>query len=49
VLRIFMVVLYILIVMYDLFYVFRFSVLFYVLFGVNVYCTTATRCQPNCS
>jgi len=26
-----------------------FIVLFYVLVLVNVYCTTATGCQPNCS
>ena len=39
------VLLCILIVMYVLFWVFCFIVLF----CVNVYCNTATGCQPNCS
>jgi hypothetical protein len=42
----------ILIVMYALFWVFCFIVLFCVLVMckcVNVYCITATGCQPNCS
>jgi len=34
--------------MYVIFSVFFFIVLFCVL-CVNVYCTTATGCQPNCS
>jgi hypothetical protein len=29
--------------------VLKLIVLFYVFFCVNVYCTTATGCQPNCS
>jgi len=39
----------ILIFMYVPFWVFRFNVLFYVLFCVHVYCTTATGCQPKYS
>ena len=39
----------ILIFVYVLFCVFCFIVLFCVLFFVNVYSTTATGCQPNCS
>ena len=38
----------ILIVMYVLFCVFCFIVLFFEL-CVNLYCTTATGCQPKCS
>jgi hypothetical protein len=38
----------ILFVIYVPFWVFCFTVLFCVL-CVNVYCTTATGCQPNCS
>jgi len=36
-------------IMYVLVCVFCFIVLFCVLFGVNVYYTAATGCQPNCS
>ena len=42
----------IIIAIYVLFWVFRFTVLLYVgmyCLCVNVYCSTATRCQPNCS
>jgi hypothetical protein len=39
----------ILIVMFVLFCVFCFIVLCCVLICVNLYCTTATGCQPNCS
>jgi len=40
----------ILIVLYVSFWVFRFIVLFHaLLLCVNVYCTTATGFQPNCS
>jgi hypothetical protein len=35
--------------MYVPFWVFCFIVLFCVLFCVNLYCTTATGCQPNCN
>jgi len=33
----------------ELFWVLFIIVLFYVFFCVNVHCTTATGCQPNCS
>ena len=46
---VFFVSLRILIVMYVPFWVLCFIVLFCVLLRVNVYCTTATGCQPNCS
>ena len=39
----------ILIVIYILFCTFYFIVLLYILFFVNVFCTTATGCQLNCS